>query len=191
MSCSADASTRHDARSASQLLPDGALSSEPTASLATDTYSFCRFAAAAAATQAAASERDGTANATADNAGLGLEPPNAEAGRVLIAVAGSDPAALELWDIDTGARAASFRPAHETSPPPDAAPGARSGMVLCVHAHTRDGVLYLLAGYEDGRRGASTHADGVRMSSPVPDSHAFPLFAASGCGTFARRRRRC
>jgi hypothetical protein len=69
---------------ATQLLPDG-LSTQPTAVMDTQSYSFCRFAA-----------------------GAGALPPeggdgcNATTSTSLVTVAGSDPAAVELWDVNAG-----------------------------------------------------------------------------------------
>jgi hypothetical protein len=109
-----------------QLLPSGALSAAPTASVTTDAYHFCRFAVAPA--QAAL-------------AGGGACRP--------VALAGGEPAHLELWDLESGSRVASFAP--PAAPDAHAAGSApRSGMLLAVRAAVHEGTLYLLGGYEDG-----------------------------------------
>ena len=66
---------------AAQLLPAG-LSTQPTAVMDTQSYSFCRFGSGA----------------------LPAEVDGCDAMRItpLVAVAGSDPAAVELWDADSG-----------------------------------------------------------------------------------------
>ena len=92
--------------------------------MTTDSYNFCRFAAAESA------------------------------GRGLVAVAGSDTAALELWDVDAGVCCSTFAPAAAgvAAEGSGAAPGKRAGMLMAVRAHVESpgGVLYVLAGYEDG-----------------------------------------
>ena len=73
-----------------QLSPDG-LSAQPVSSINTQSYGFCRFASGVVATQS-----------TGDGADADEHCAASSSGRCLVAVAGTDTAAVELWDLDAG-----------------------------------------------------------------------------------------
>ena len=141
-----------------QLLPDGAVSERPSASISTGSYNFCRFAALgtrqpltqragpapcvestaaedAAAAEAALRSGDGidvdaflaatppeapgagTADADSDDEPVSDDADTANAANAsvlaLVALAGTDPATIELWDLASGACFAAWLPGRE------------------------------------------------------------------------------
>ena len=86
----------------------------------------------------------------------------------VVALAGTDPAKIELWDLASGAcgvaalvydvlltHAAPHAPPAECAvrfgPPPPAEGAERAGMLMSLRLHAAaSGVLYALGGYEDG-----------------------------------------
>lgn len=101
--------------------------------------------------------------------GSGREGGGAACVSALVALAGTDPAKAELWDLASGARACGCRwcvlqltrllrlpfaaeCAVRLGPPPAAEGAERAGMLmaLCLHADPSSGALFVLGGYEDG-----------------------------------------
>ena len=109
------------------------MAEKPTASVSTNAYSFCRFAAAMR------DESDaGGADAPAD-----APPAAAPASAPLVALPSEDACGIELWDLHSGKVAGRAR-----APPPVAPPAVKAGLLgaLCL---SPDGRL-LLSGHEDG-----------------------------------------